>query len=78
MVSYKCAHCESTDRVAANPLEGSSKLHRRTSMHEREGKLASGTGAARGTGATIAKTMVESGARVVLGDILVEHGRETA
>ena len=47
-------------------------------MHELEGKLAIITGAARGTGATIAKRMVESGARVVLGDILVERGRETA
>ena len=36
------------------------------------------TGAARGLGAEFAKALVDSGARVVLSDILVDQGRETA
>lgn len=47
-------------------------------MQELRGKLAIVTGAARGTGAAIAKRMVDLGARVVLGDVLTERGHETA
>jgi len=36
------------------------------------------TGAARGLGAQFAKALVESGARVVLSDVLVDQGQETA
>lgn len=43
-----------------------------------EGRLAIITGAARGTGAAIARRFVEQGATVILGDILHAEGEETA
>lgn len=43
-----------------------------------QGKVAIVTGAARGTGAAIAERFCREGARVVLGDILDDKGRETA
>ena len=43
-----------------------------------EGRVAIVTGAARGTGAAIAKRLAESGATVILGDILHEEGAATA
>ena len=47
-------------------------------MSELEGKTAIVTGAARGTGAAIAKRFVELGARVLLGDVREEEGEEVA
>ncbi|HTO83298.1 MAG TPA: glucose 1-dehydrogenase [Methylomirabilota bacterium] len=47
-------------------------------MNRLDGKIAFLSGAARGIGAETARLMVEAGARVVIGDILDERGRETA
>ena len=47
-------------------------------MNRLDGKIALISGAARGIGAETARLMVEAGARVVIGDILDERGRETA
>lgn len=43
-----------------------------------EGKVALVTGAARGTGAAIARSFVDEGATVTLADVLDDRGRETA
>jgi NAD(P)-dependent dehydrogenase (short-subunit alcohol dehydrogenase family) len=47
-------------------------------MNRLDGKIALISGAARGIGAETARLMVEAGARVVVGDVLDERGRETA
>ena len=47
-------------------------------MDRLDGKIALISGAARGIGAETARLMIEAGARVVIGDILDERGRETA
>ena len=47
-------------------------------MNRVDGKIALISGAARGIGAETARLMVEAGARVMIGDILDERGRETA
>jgi 3(or 17)beta-hydroxysteroid dehydrogenase len=47
-------------------------------MNRLDGKIALISGAARGIGAETARLMVEAGARVMIGDILDERGRETA
>ena len=47
-------------------------------MNRLDGKIALISGAARGIGAETARVMVEAGARVVIGDILDERGRNTA
>ena len=47
-------------------------------MNRLDGKVALISGAARGIGAETARLMVEAGARVVIGDVLDERGRETA
>src|SRR5580700_5782024 len=47
-------------------------------MNRLDGRVALISGAARGIGAETARLMVEAGARVVLGDVLDERGRETA
>ena len=47
-------------------------------MNRLDGKVALISGAARGIGAETAGLMVEAGARVVVGDVLDERGRETA
>jgi len=47
-------------------------------MQDLEGKIAIVTGAARGTGAAIARRMVEYGAQVVMGDILHAEGEAVA
>jgi NAD(P)-dependent dehydrogenase (short-subunit alcohol dehydrogenase family) len=47
-------------------------------MNRLDGKVALISGAARGIGAETARLMVEAGAKVVIGDLLDERGRETA
>ena len=47
-------------------------------MHRLEGKCAVVTGAARGTGAAVARRFVEEGARVVLVDVLDDRGQAGA
>ena len=47
-------------------------------MNRLDGKIAFISGAARGIGAETARLMVEAGARVAIGDVLDERGRETA
>jgi len=46
-------------------------------MNRLDGKIALISGAARGIGAETARLMVEAGARVIIGDILDDRGRET-
>jgi NAD(P)-dependent dehydrogenase (short-subunit alcohol dehydrogenase family) len=46
-------------------------------MNRLDGKIALISGAARGIGAETARLMVEAGAKVVIGDVLDERGRET-
>src|SRR5438270_8092886 len=46
-------------------------------MNRLDGKVALISGAARGIGAETARLMVEAGARVAIGDVLDERGRET-
>ncbi|HET7880544.1 MAG TPA: SDR family NAD(P)-dependent oxidoreductase, partial [Acetobacteraceae bacterium] len=47
-------------------------------MSRLDGKTALISGAARGIGGETARLMAEAGARVVIGDVLDEKGRETA
>jgi 3(or 17)beta-hydroxysteroid dehydrogenase len=47
-------------------------------MNRLDGKTALISGGARGIGAATARLMVEAGARVTIGDVLDERGRETA
>jgi 3(or 17)beta-hydroxysteroid dehydrogenase len=47
-------------------------------MNRLDGKVAFISGAARGIGAATARLMVEAGAKVAIGDLLDERGRETA
>ena len=47
-------------------------------MNRLDGKVALISGAARGIGGETARLMVEAGARVAIGDVLDERGRETA
>jgi 3(or 17)beta-hydroxysteroid dehydrogenase len=47
-------------------------------MNRLDGKIALISGAARGIGAETARLMVEAGAKVAIGDVLDERGRETA
>src|SRR5690349_21174092 len=48
------------------------------SMGRLDGKVALVTGAARGTGAAIARMFVDEGARVVIADVLDDRGKQTA
>ena len=47
-------------------------------MNRLDGKVALISGAARGIGGATARLMVEAGAKVAIGDVLDERGRETA
>ena len=47
-------------------------------MNRLDGKVAFLSGAARGIGGEAAKLMASVGARVVIGDVLEERGRQTA
>jgi NAD(P)-dependent dehydrogenase (short-subunit alcohol dehydrogenase family) len=47
-------------------------------MNRLDGKVALISGAARGIGAEAARLMIEAGARLAIGDVLDERGRETA
>ena len=47
-------------------------------MNRLDGKVAFISGASRGIGAATARLMVEAGAKVAIGDVLDERGRETA
>jgi len=47
-------------------------------MNRLDGKIAFVSGAARGIGSATARLMVEAGAKVAIGDVLDERGRETA
>ena len=47
-------------------------------MNRLDGKIALISGAARGIGAETARLMIEAGAKVAIGDVLDEPGRETA
>jgi NAD(P)-dependent dehydrogenase (short-subunit alcohol dehydrogenase family) len=47
-------------------------------MNRLDGKVALISGAARGIGGETARLMIEAGARVAIGDVLDERGRETA
>src|SRR5438045_4298684 len=67
-----------TERGGRKALVVTDQVVGRTAMNRRDGKIALISGAARGIGAETARLMVEAGARVVVGDVLDERGRETA
>jgi len=54
------------------------RFEREDLMNRLDGKVALVSGAARGIGGETARLMVEAGARVAIGDVLDERGRETA
>src|SRR5262245_3489775 len=52
--------------------------HSTADMNSLDGKIAFVSGGARGIGAETARLLVDAGARVVIGNVLDERGRETA
>src|SRR5438876_2713542 len=64
--------------AADSAIFPAAKTHREdTAMNRLDGKIAFISGAARGIGAETARLMVQAGAKVAIGDVTDERGRET-
>src|SRR6516162_7249099 len=72
-----CQDCRRATRQERRS-SGSPVPEGRNTMNRLDGKVAFISGAARGIGAATARLMVEAGAKVAIGDVLDERGRETA
>ena len=64
--------------LCALRLCGEASLEKEKVMNRLDGKVALISGAARGIGGETARLMVDVGAKVAIGDVLDERGRETA
>src|SRR5436309_2407861 len=67
-----------SESAVADLRQTIAELDEGEAMNRLDGKVALISGAARGIGAETARLMVEAGAKVVIGDLLDERGRETA